>query len=113
MHELPITQSIVRISNEEAEKHGANKITEIRIKVGELSGLVPECIQIYFDMCSTGTKAEGAVIKVEKIPIRFKCKLCGTECNASEGKYKCPNCASKDIQIISGNEFLIDSMEVE
>ena len=113
LHEFPITQSIVKISNEEAEKHGAKKITEIRLKVGELSGLMPECIQVYFDMCSKGTKAEGAVLKIEKIPICFKCNICGTECDAAERKYKCPNCGSKDIKVISGNEFLIDSMEVE
>ena len=113
MHEYPITLSIVQISNEEALKHGANKITEIRLKIGELSGLVPESLQIYFDMISQGTLSEGAKLVVEKIPIKFRCNDCGNESGVIGGIYKCPKCDSKDIKIINGNEYMIDSMEVE
>jgi hydrogenase nickel incorporation protein HypA/HybF len=113
MHEYPITQSIVQISNEEALKHGAKKITEIRLKVGELSGLVPESLQIYFDMISQGTLAEGAKLMVEIVHIKFICNNCGNESGVVGGVYKCPKCDSKDIKIINGNEYMIDSMEVE
>ena len=113
MHEYGITQSIVKIACEEAEKHGANKITEIRLKVGELSGLVPESIQNYFDIISDGTLAYGAKIVVEKLPIRFKCKVCDTESGVKNGEHVCPACSSKDISIIAGHEYMIDSMEVE
>ena len=113
MHEYPITLSIVQISNEEAFKHGANKITEIRLKIGELSGLVPESLQVYFDMISQGTLSEGAKLVVEKIPIKFRCNDCGNESGVVGGIYKCPQCDSKDIKIINGNEYMIDSMEVE
>ena len=113
MHEYPITLSIVKISNEEALKHKAKKITEIRLKIGELSGLVPESLQIYFDMISKGTISEGAKLVVEKISIKFRCKDCGNESGVVGGIYKCPKCDSKDIKIINGNEYLIDSMEVE
>jgi len=113
MHEYPITLSIVQISNEEALKHGANKITEIRLKIGELSGLVPESLQVYFDMISQGTLSEGARLVVEKIPIKFRCNDCNNESGVIGGIYKCPKCNSKDIKIINGNEYMIDSMEVE
>lgn len=114
MHEYGITESIVRISCEEAEVHGANKITEIRLKIGELSGLVPESIQIYFDMVSEGTIAAGAKLIVEKILIRFKCNECGAESGvSSQGLYECPKCKSKNISIIGGHEYMIDSLEVE
>ena len=113
MHEYAITQSIVQISTEEAFKHGAKKITEIRLKIGELSGLVPESLQIYFDMISQGTLSEGAKLVIEKIPIKFKCNNCDNESGVVGGLYRCPTCNSKDIKIINGNEFMIDSMEVE
>lgn len=114
MHELPITQSIVRISVEEAEKHNAKKVNEIKIKVGELSGLVPECIQYYFDILSKGTLSEGAVIKVDKVMMNMKCKECGfiIELNKAEG-HKCPECGSSNVKIEGGNEFYIESMEIE
>lgn len=114
MHELPITQSIVRIAVEEAEKHNIAKINEIRLKIGELSGLVPECIQQYFDIASEGTVAEGAQIIINKIPITMKC----TSCNFSGETHsftenKCPICSSLNMKLVHGNEFYIDSMEVE
>jgi hydrogenase nickel incorporation protein HypA/HybF len=113
MHELSITQNIIRISTEEAEKHKALRVKEIRIKVGELSGLIPDCIQYYFDIASKGTRVEGALLKIDKIPIAVRCNECAHEEELSSRVYTCSNCESYNIKIIRGNEFLIDSLEVE
>lgn len=114
MHELPITESIVRIVTEEAEKHKVKKVNEIKLKVGELSGLVPECIQYYFDMISSGTRIEGAQIKVIKVPITMKCEVCNYTGETDKFVNNiCPRCSSKDMKMVGGNEFYIDSMEVE
>lgn len=113
MHELPITQSIINISCEEAIKHNVKKVNKIKIKVGELTGLVPQSIQYYFDIISKGTIIEGAVLDVEKIPIKVKCKECGFEDFLPKDCYTCPKCKSSNIKISGGNEFYIDSMEVE
>lgn len=114
MHELPITESIVRICCEEAEKHNVKKVNEIKIKVGELSGLVPECLQSYFDIVSKDTIIEGAKLNIIKIPVTMEC----TECNAkfellkSQGNC-CEVCGSTKLKIVNGNEYYIDSMEVD
>lgn len=113
MHELSITQNIIKISSEEALKHNASKVKEIRIKVGELSGLIPSCIQYYFDIASKGTPVEGALLNIEKIPISIRCSDCNYEGNIKEKSYNCPLCESYNVKIVRGNEFLIDSMEVE
>lgn len=113
MHELPITQSIVKISCEEALKHDVKKVKKIKIKVGVLTGFVPESIQYYFDIISKGTTVEGAVLDVQKMPIRIKCKECGFDDLLPKGFYTCPKCGSTNIKVSGGNEFYIDSMEVE
>ena len=113
MHEYPITQSIVNISVEEAEKNSAKKINEIRLKVGELTGLVPESLQLYFDIISAGTLAEGAKLVIIKVPFKFTCQKCFTESEVKGGIHKCPNCQSDDIKITGGNEYMIESLEVE
>jgi hydrogenase nickel incorporation protein HypA/HybF len=113
MHELPVTKSIVKISSEEAEKHNAKIVKEIRIKVGVLTGLIPDSIQYYFDIISKGTLVEGAGLKIEKLPIRFRCNDCGCEDEAKAGIYSCKNCESMNIKIIGGNEFFIESLEIE
>jgi hydrogenase nickel incorporation protein HypA/HybF len=113
MHELSVTQNIINISVEEAEKHNAKRVKEIRIKVGELSGLIPESIQYYFDIASKGTKVEGAVLDIEKIPITICCSECNYEGTIDRNSYGCKGCGSFNVKIIRGNEFLIDSLEVE
>jgi len=113
MHELAITEGIMEAAVPEAEKQGAKKILEIRLKIGELSGVLPECIQEYFSIVSEGTIAEGAVLKVEKIPITIRCRSCGKESVLDRRKIRCPHCEASDIEIIGGREYYVDSLEVE
>lgn len=113
MHELAITEGIIAAAVPEAERHGAKKILEIRLKIGELSGVLPECIQEYFNIVSCGTIAEGARLAVEKIPITVKCLTCEKESVIGLKKIRCPHCGGAEIKIISGREYFVDSLEVE
>ena len=71
MHELSVTESILNIVLKHAQENGAEKVLTIGLKIGELSELVGECIQHYFDYLSKGTIAEGAVLEIERAPIIF------------------------------------------
>ena len=113
MHELAITEGIMEAAIPEAERFGAKKILEIRLKIGELSGVLPECIQEYFNIVSRGTIAEGARLAVEKIPITIECHACGYDGEIPKRKIHCPRCDSSEIKIKSGREYFVDSLEVE
>ncbi len=113
MHELAITEGIIEAAVPEAKRHGARKILEIRLKIGELSGVLPECIQEYFNIASRGTIAEGARLSVEKIPVTIECKGCGYSGEIPKRKIFCPRCQSADFTLTSGREYFVDSLEVE
>lgn len=113
MHELAITESILRIAVDEAQKHGANKVLSIRIKVGDFSGVVPQLIQEYYNIVSKATAAEGAELIIDRVPVTIKCLDCGKECIIDRAKIKCPGCGSINIKMVTGREFYVDSMEVE
>jgi len=113
MHELAITEGIIRAAVPAAEKAGAKKILAIRLKIGELSGVFPEYIQEYFDMASKGTIAEGARLCVEKIPPAICCPDCGFEGTIDRHKIKCPSCGSLHFRLTAGREYYVDSLEVE
>lgn len=113
MHELAVTQGILKICDEEKRKHNFLKVKEIRIKVGDLTGLVPSCIDYYFGIVSKGTVSEGAKIIVDKLPIIINCKECNYSGEIEKGEYGCPRCSSYSIKITNGKEFYIDSLEVE
>ena len=65
MHELSITEHLLEDCIRSAEKNHASRIRVIHLCIGQLRGIVPDCIQIYLDMLSEGTIAEGAQIKAE------------------------------------------------
>ncbi len=113
MHELAITEGIMEAALPAAMEAGAKKILEIRLKIGELSGVMPECIEEYFSIISKGTIAEGAKIIVKKIPISIHCNECDFEGEIEKGSSACPKCKSANFKIISGREYFVDNLKVE
>ena len=113
MHELAITEGIMEAAVPEAEKHGAKRILEIRLRIGELSGVIPDCIEEYFNIISKGTIAEGAKIVTARIPVAITCPDCGFEGDIDRRKIRCPKCGGIDFKIIRGREYYVDSLEVE
>lgn len=113
MHELAITEGIIAAAVPEAQKHGAQRILEIRLKIGELSGVLPAYIQECFDVVSEGTIAEGAKLVIERIPVTVRCAECGFEGAIDRKKIRCPECGGVELKIVSGREYYVDSLEVE
>lgn len=113
MHELSVTEGILKICLDEGEKNKIQKINKINIVVGELTDLIPSCITYYFNIVSKGTIAEEAEIVINKSSVVIKCFNCGFEGQLAKGKYLCPKCNSDDYKITKGKEFYIDTMEVE
>lgn len=113
MHELAITEGIIEAAVPEAIKHGAKRILEIRLRIGELSGVLPECIQYYFDIASRGTIAENAKLVVEKVPVSIRCLDCGYEGPIDRRKIRCNQCDSINFKLTGGKEYYVESLEVE
>lgn len=113
MHELAITEGIMEAAIPTAKEAGAKKILEIRLKIGELSGVLPECIEYYFNLVSKDTIAEGAKLSVSKIPVGIFCNKCGFSGDIDRKKIICPKCGGIDFQITKGREYFVDSLEVE
>ncbi len=110
MHELPITEGILKIATEAA---GGRRITTIHLVVGELSSIVDDSVQFYFDMLSKGTLAEGAMLDFQRLPATVLCRDCG---KSSEVRAplppECPHCGSVLLQVTGGRELRVDSIEV-
>lgn len=113
MHELSITEHLLDQCIREARAQGASRIRTIRLCIGQLKGIVPDCIQIYLDMLSEGTIAEGARIEAEFPPVRVLCRDCGLEGEITPHSLMCPHCGSLKLKLLSGKEFYIKSMEVD
>ena len=95
------------------EKAKAAKITSINLIVGELAGVVPECVQFYFDAISKNTMADGAKLNFEIKPTQIKCRKCQNVFTPTDYKWECPKCHETSVEIASGRECYMESIEVE
>ncbi len=113
MHELSITQSILSIALEQAEAVQAKKLTKINLTIGELSGIVDECVEFYFELLSKDTIAAGASLCFARPPTRVRCRNCDNVFSPDNLNWACPNCQEQQIEIISGRECYVSSIEVD
>ena len=113
MHELSVTQSVLDIVIEHAERASAQRILKINLVVGDLTGFVDDSIQFYFDMLSEDTLAAGAELDIQRIPPRVRCRGCGSEFEPKDLNWACPQCFAIGGDALSGQEFHVESIEVE
>jgi hydrogenase nickel incorporation protein HypA/HybF len=113
MHEFAVTNSILAIVLEKARESRAKKVTKIDLQVGRLTGFVPECIQLQFDILSRGTIAAGAGLSFHQPLVNLRCRRCDVAYTTDSFDLICPDCHNMDIEILSGSELYIESMEVE
>jgi hydrogenase nickel incorporation protein HypA/HybF len=113
MHELSITQNILSIAVEKATAAQSRKITRINIVLGELSGIVDESVQFYFELLQKETIAAGAGLFFDRKPTLLRCRNCGTTYSPNDIDWNCPCCKEPNAEVISGRECYIESIEVE
>ena len=105
MHELTITQNILDIVLEHAQEAGATKITRINLVIGEMTGVVEECVRFYLGVISRGTAAEEAELAVRRVPITARCHECGEHFEVREFRWACPRCDGTRSDIVGGKEL--------
>ncbi len=112
MHELSVTESILDIALEYAQKAGARQVTEINLVIGRLSSIVDDSVQFYWDIISQGTMCAGAKLNFERVPARIACLNCGNTYTLADDLTPCPVCQSERVKVIAGDDFHLDSIEI-
>ena len=113
MHELSIARSIIAIVEQAAKDEGFERVLETRLKMGEFSGLVPDCLREFFPIAAKDTPAEGAELVMETVPAAFRCLDCGYEGPADRKNACCPRCRGTALRMTQGREFYVEDLKVE
>lgn len=113
MHELSITQSMLDLVLEEAKKVKAERVGKINLVIGEMSSVVDECVEFYFEFLSKDTIASKATLSFKTVPIQARCHNCEELFVPKEFDWSCPRCQSSSLEIMTGNELYVESIEVE
>jgi hydrogenase nickel incorporation protein HypA/HybF len=112
MHEISIMEQTLEMALELAIQQGASSIHSLKMRVGSMSGVVPEALEFAFDIVIQGTIADGATLEIETVPVICYCSKCKLEFQALDLFYECPLCGQISSQVLSGREIELTSMEV-
>jgi len=88
------------------------RVKTIRMRIGQLAGVVPESLRFCFEVASEATAAQGAELAVEEIPIRCRCQHCALEFQVEAFTFICPACQSVEVQLVSGDELDVVELEI-
>jgi hydrogenase nickel incorporation protein HypA/HybF len=114
MHELPVTQAILDSALHAAQQAGGQRVLAIDLVIGELSGIVDDSVQFYFDILSQGTPAEHAQLHFHRQPARALCPDCRYAYDAAPPLAPfCPACGSLRVQVSGGRQFFLESIEID
>jgi hydrogenase nickel incorporation protein HypA/HybF len=112
MHEVGLMLQALELADAELRRAGASRIHRLRLRVGALSGVVPEALRLAFAAASQGTAAEGAAFDLETVPVVCECERCGCVFRPEDVYYCCPDCDALCPQVLQGRELELTSLEV-
>jgi hydrogenase nickel incorporation protein HypA/HybF len=113
VHELSIALAIIDRVEEVAREHGACAVEAVRLRVGELAGVVPEALAFSFEVAREGTLLSEARFEVSLVPARARCAPCGTEFAVGSPPHLwCPHCDRAGTALLSGREMELAGIEL-
>ncbi len=111
MHELSLVASLFETLEAQAKAHEGARITLVKLRVGELAGVVPELLESAFESYKRGTIADEARLKIEVVAVRFRCRACGGETFRDDTA--CAACGARDPEIVAGRDLILERFEIE
>jgi hydrogenase nickel incorporation protein HypA/HybF len=113
MHELSVTENILDLAQKYGKQAEAVRVTDIHLVIGQLASIVDDSVQFYWDIISADTICSAAKLHFKRIPAVLECQACQHQYSLDAGLSACPACGSINIKVLSGEEFWLDSIEIE
>ncbi len=111
---MGIATEIVRIVTESIPPDMIGcKVARVNLKVGKLAAVVPQSLRFCFDIVAKETPVEGARLDIQEVAVIARCNDCDHSWEIGEPVFSCPKCQSSSIEMLSGRELDIDSIELE
>jgi hydrogenase nickel incorporation protein HypA/HybF len=109
MHELSLSSAIL----ETAVRHAAGRpVKAVELTVGTLRQVVPSSLEFYWEIVARGTVCEGSRLELSVVQALVSCNDCATEWTLDEPVFACPSCESKNVEVLKGTEFMVESIDV-
>jgi hydrogenase nickel incorporation protein HypA/HybF len=113
MHEATIARHLVEAIARRIEDGGiSGAVNRIHVRVGRLTAVVPDNLRHFFVLLAEGSAVEGAELEIEEVPVRARCRSCGTEFDIEGVRFDCLDCGSNETDVVGGRELKIVAVEV-
>jgi len=113
MHEMGIAEQIIEVAvSSIPDDLKKMPVERINLKLGQMSSVVPDSLRFCFEILSKETPLAGAKLNIEEIPVVVRCRKCNIEWAINKPVFVCKKCKSGSIEIISGKELDLISIEV-
>lgn len=109
MHELSLCSAIATSVDEHA---GGRTVTSVRLRIGHFRQVVPDTLAFCWGLHTDGGPLAGSTLEIEEVPAVITCATCGAVTTLVHPILVCGSCGGRDVALTSGEEFLIDSIEV-
>jgi hydrogenase nickel incorporation protein HypA/HybF len=109
VHELSISSAILDTALRHAD---GRRVTAVQLRVGALRQVVPDSLELYFEIVSRDTPCEGARLELELVAARLACEPCAREWEVQLPAFRCPTCGGADVKVVAGSELEVESIEV-
>ncbi len=113
MHEMGIAQQLVQIAVDSIPKGIENPRVEIlNLKIGKLASVVEHSLSFCFEIITKDTPLENARLNIDFVPVMVHCKSCDKTWEVTGPVFQCPFCEDGDVQMLTGREIEITSLEL-
>lgn len=108
--QFPAIQSVL---NNILRRANGKRIKDIHLVIGNLVDMTDESIQSNWYHTIIGTLAEGATLHLRRVPAELQCMACFQKYHPDSLEFSCPRCGSVGAKVITGEEFSVESVDLE
>lgn len=112
MHELSVCQALLDQVRDIARSHAAESVEMVTVRIGPLSGVVPELLEHAFSIARAGDYTAAARLEIETLPVRIHCTSCNLSVETAPNRLVCPECGNWRVDVVSGDELLLARVEL-
>jgi hydrogenase nickel incorporation protein HypA/HybF len=113
MHELSIAQSLVDLITEQTLSLPHARVRTVRVRIGDLSGVVPDALRSAWPAATRGTPSAAADLVIDAQPVLLWCDQCRAERPARNVQsLRCATCGTPSNDVRHGREMELLTIEV-
>lgn len=117
MHEFSVAAALIRQVEQIARREGAGtgevRVQEVKVNIGEFSGVDAQLLESAFEQLIPHTLADRSRLITHSFPLEALCELCHTTFPVRRFRFSCPQCSSTEVVVVQGEELILDSVTLE